>query len=234
MKIVPSILASTPSDWRDRFSRAVEFSPIIQVDFIDERFVPGRQTLPVEEVGKLLRSATAGRPAPRLVAHLLTCDPEPLLPHLAAAGFSRAIFHLEALTSARPEAERDPRETADQVRLLAERTTAIGLTAGVGLTPGTDPSPLARTTDLIAEILFLAVSTKRPGIFLPEVLESVEKWRRSHPGPAVSVDGGVAEDNIRAIAASGADIAYVGHTIFDAEDPPRACFERLRFLIPTP
>ena len=181
-----------------------------------------------------MKSATTRGSAPDLVAHLLTYEPGPLLSSLAAVGFSRAIFHLEALTSAKPEAEGNPYETADQVALLAEQATAVGLTVGVGLTPGTDPSPLTRTANLIEEVLFLTVSTERPGIFLPEVLGSVEKWRHSHPGLALSVDGGIAEDNIRAVAASGADIAYIGHTIFDAVDPPRACFERLRFMIPTP
>lgn len=197
MIIIPAII---PADFDDleKFLRIVQaFSPVAQIDFFDQDFVPGYKSLMPRDDAVITSNLN-------LIAHLLAFKPAGFLPYLAQSGFSQVLFHLEA--------HGDPHAHVDSARQL-------GLRVGVVINPATPSALLEEFIGAVDEFVFLAVNTLAPGIFVPEVMNKVKKWRRAHPETTIAVDGGIDFNNIASVGRAGADIAYVGKTIFGAGDP---------------
>jgi ribulose-phosphate 3-epimerase len=226
MEIIPSILTDDLETLRSRLLQAAAFSDVIQIDFIDGRFVPGKFTLPPDLFPHDL-SSMVERPL-ELVAHLLTFDPLDPLEELAESGFSRALFHIEAT---RPSLQV---ESAVEASTVITKARSLGLSVGIGINPNTPAALLSPYLRIIEEILFLAVDPVRPGVFIPTVLERLKSDSDAYSGLVLSVDGGLGPDNIAAVANAGADRAYVGRSIYDIGRTAKANWKALREMTPRP
>jgi ribulose-phosphate 3-epimerase len=147
-------------------------------------------------------------------------EPERYVDDFRKAGADIITFHLEAT----PHAQ----------RLLAH-VRSLGAKAGISLTPQT---PVAMLEDLIADIDLILIMSVNPGFggqtFIPHALEKVRQARalidRAGANCELEVDGGVGDENLRALAEAGADVAVMGNAIFNTPDPA-AALARFRSLV---
>ncbi|HEX2046034.1 MAG TPA: ribulose-phosphate 3-epimerase [Gaiellaceae bacterium] len=155
----------------------------------------------------------------RLDCHLMVSNPERHFPQIAEAGGDSVTFHVEA---------------------SEEPWNAITLARSHGLEVGVAFNPETAVEDAVAASLgadLVLCMSIHPGYsgqeFIPESLERIRALRgQLHERVAVQVDGGITQDNVRAVHEAGADLIVAGSSIFDREDLNRAYLRLLRELDP--
>jgi ribulose-phosphate 3-epimerase len=144
--------------------------------------------------------------------HLMVEPVDALVPMFAKAGANVISFH--------PEASRH-----------VDRTLALirdqGCKAGLVFNPATPLDHMDHVMDKLDLVLLMSVNPGFGGqAFIPQALAKlaaararIDVWSQS-TGKAIhlEVDGGVKVDNIRSIAAAGADTFVAGSAIFGAKD----------------
>ena len=90
--IVPTVLANSTDDFHRRLSRLLPVADELQVDIMDGKFVPS-QSIAVHHIPDL-----HDWPTKRFEAHLMVYNPGAYIQPLARRGFSRVIFHIEAVS----------------------------------------------------------------------------------------------------------------------------------------
>ena len=186
----------------------------LHLDVMDGRFVPNITWGP-KIIGDLRRLSP-------LVfdAHLMIVEPERYVDDFRAAGCNRITFHLEA--------------TCHAQRLLVH-VREIGAKAGLAICPQT---PVAMLQDVIEDCDTVLVMSVNPGFggqkFIEHALEKVREARtlanQRNPDCIIEVDGGVGEENARALVEAGADALVMGSAVFGAPDPA-AKLRRIRALL---
>jgi ribulose-phosphate 3-epimerase len=177
---------------------------IFHFDCGDGHFVPPVTIGPV-----VLRSIAPGIHAAGgvLDCHLMVDDPAHHFEEFAASGADSVTFHVEVAPN--------PAE-------LAERARSLGLTVGVVFNPETSPERAAQAADEAAAEIVLCMSI-HPGYsgqaFMPETLDRVAALTSLVDVP-IQVDGGVGEENARAVREAGASLLVAGSAVF--ADPAQA------------
>lgn len=201
--IAPSILSADFSRLGEEI-KAVEEAGAdwIHVDVMDGHFVPNITIGPfIVEAAKRVTDLP-------LDVHLMIENPDLFVDDFIKAGSDYLVVHAEACTH-------------------LQRTLAYirekGCKAGVSLNPATPLSCLdyvLQDTDLV---LLMSVN---PGFggqkFIPQVLDKVSDLRTILDSFSkeiiLEVDGGVKVDNIKDIAAAGADVFVAGSAVFGSDD----------------
>jgi ribulose-phosphate 3-epimerase len=200
----PSLLAADFSDLRsalDLIARAG--GDWAHLDVMDGRFVPNLTFGP--KMAADLRPLTS---LP-LDVHLMTYEPERLVPAFAAAGADYITFHAEAVVHA---------------HRLTEEIRAAGARPGVAIVPST---PISALRELLPFVDLVLVMTVDPGFggqaLIPACLEKCAGLARERGERGlsfhISVDGGIKLGTIAQAAASGADVLVMGSAFFSAPDP---------------
>jgi ribulose-phosphate 3-epimerase len=178
---------------------------IFHFDVGDGHFVPPVTIGPV-----VLRSIAPmiHREGGVIDCHLMVDNPAHHFPEIAESGGDSVTFHVEVAE--------DPSAVLAQAR-------EHGLGAGIAFNPGTEVEVAAEAANAGAD-LCLCMSIV-PGYSGQELLEDsyarIERLR-SLVDCYVQVDGGVNQENVRAVHDAGADLLVVGSGIFAREDLPRA------------
>jgi ribulose-phosphate 3-epimerase len=178
---------------------------IFHFDVGDGHFVPPVTIGPV-----VLRSIAPmiHREGGVIDCHLMVDNPAHHFPEIAESGGDSVTFHVEVAE--------DPSAVLAQAR-------EHGLGAGIAFNPGTEVEVAAEAANAGAD-LCLCMSIV-PGYSGQELLEDsytrIERLR-SLVDCHVQVDGGVNQENVRAVHDAGADLLVVGSGIFAREDLPRA------------
>ena len=175
----------------------------VHFDVMDNHYVPNLTIGPM--VCEALRKHGVTAP---IDVHLMVEPVDRLVPDFAKAGASLISFH--------PEASRHVDRTIQLIK-------ASGCQAGLVLNPATPLEVLDFTIENLDLVLVMSVN---PGFggqsFIDASLRKIEAIRRriDASGKAIrlEVDGGVKVDNIRRIAAAGADTFVAGSAIFNAPD----------------
>jgi hypothetical protein len=143
-------------------------------------------------------------------------------PHRAVAallGFEGRVFADAGADMISVHVEVDPH---------LHRTLAVirecGAKAGVVLNPST---PLDRVAEVLGCADFILLMSVNPGFggqtLIPSVLDKARRLRawidRERLDCRIEIDGGVTEDNLEAVAATGVDMIVSGSAIFDTADP---------------
>jgi ribulose-phosphate 3-epimerase len=210
-ELAPSLLAAD-------FGRMAEAAALVRdaglkyvhLDVMDGEFVPDVTFGP-----KMVADLRADAGDLVMIAHLMVARPERYVDAFAAAGADFITVHAEAT----PHLHR----ALQQVR-------AAGKKAGAAVNPAT---PLAAVGEVLGLADLILVMTVNPGFggqtFVENGLARIAQARALADGAGrpiiIEVDGGVKLDNIKAVAAAGADVIVAGSAVFGAPDPAKAIAE---------
>lgn len=202
--IAPSVLASDFANLQQEVEMLNQSqTDWIHVDIMDGMFVPNISFgLPVCEA--IQRHAQ--KP---LDVHLMIEQPERYLKEFKEAGAAHLTVHYEAC----PHLHR----TLQQIKEL-------GCRAGVALNPHTSVELLEDTIMDIDIVLLMSVN---PGFggqsFIEQTYNKIRRLRamidRTGASALIEVDGGVSDQNARALVETGADVLVMGSFVFKAADP---------------
>lgn len=202
--IAPSILSADFARLGEDTARVLAAgADWVHFDVMDNHYVPNLTVGPL--VCEALRNYGIAAP---IDVHLMVRPVDRIVPDFARAGASLVSFH--------PEASEHVDRTLGLIR-------EHGLQAGLVFNPATPLHYLDHVMDKLDLILIMSVN---PGFggqsFIPEALAKLRaaRTRIEASGRAIrlEVDGGVKVDNIRAIAAAGADTFVAGSAIFNSPD----------------
>lgn len=172
------------------------------IDVMDGVFVPNISFgTPVMEVFKKHARKT-------LDVHLMIVNPERYVQKFAELGSEILTVHLEAST---------------HLHRTVENIKNNGMKSGVAINPHT---PVSSLNAIITDIDLVCLMSVNPGFggqsFIPETLEKLRVVRRLIDSKGLQtrleIDGGVKIDNIKEIAAAGADTFVAGSAIFNTDD----------------
>lgn len=146
--------------------------------------------------------------------HLMTLSPRRFIPQFAGFGVSSMSFHIEV-------GER--RENEDALAMIR----ALGIRAGLAVSPGTDMSSLLPYLNEIDELVVMSSRPGEPGsVFETDALRRIAAARAMADrvrGPErrlrISTDGGLDPDLALACLESGADNVVMGRAFFRHASP---------------
>jgi ribulose-phosphate 3-epimerase len=202
--IAPSILSADFARLGEDVKAVLDAgADIVHFDVMDNHFVPNLT------IGPLLCEALRnfGIDAP-IDVHLMVEPVDRIIPDFARAGASYITFH--------PEASRHVDRSLELIR-------EHGCKAGLVFNPATPLHSLEHVLDKVDMILIMSVN---PGFggqkFIPSSLAKLRAARElidaSGREIRLEVDGGVKVENVREIAAAGADTFVAGSAIFGSDD----------------
>jgi ribulose-phosphate 3-epimerase len=202
--IAPSILSADFARLGEEVDAVLrDGADIVHFDVMDNHYVPNLTIGPL--VCEALRNHGVTAP---IDVHLMIQPVDRIVPDFAAAGATYISFHPEAT------------EHIDRtIGLIREH----GCKPGLVFNPATPLDYLDYTLQELDMVLIMSVN---PGFggqkFIPTALRKLTEARRRIDASAravrLEIDGGVKTDNIRAIAAAGADTFVAGSAIFGSKD----------------
>jgi len=202
--IAPSILSADFARLGEEVNNVLESgADIVHFDVMDNHYVPNLTIGPL--VCEALRNA--GITAP-IDVHLMVKPVDSLIPDFAKAGASYITFHPEG---------------SEHVDRSLQLIRNEGCKSGLVFNPATPLDYLRHVLDKVDMVLLMSVN---PGFggqsFIPETLNKLREARKiideSGFDIRLEVDGGVKVDNIREIAAAGADTFVAGSAIFNTDN----------------
>ena len=202
--IAPSILSADFAKLGEEVDNVlVAGADIVHFDVMDNHYVPNLTIGPL--VCEALRNHGVTAP---IDVHLMVKPVDRIIPDFAKAGASYITFH--------PEAS----EHIDRTIGLIKES---GCKAGLVFNPATSLHYLEHVIDQLDMVLLMSVN---PGFggqsFIASSLEKLRIVRKLIDEKGLStrleIDGGVKVDNIKEIAAAGADTFVAGSAIFNTEN----------------
>ena len=202
--ICPSILSADFARLGEEVEAVLSAgADMIHFDVMDNHYVPNLTIGPV--VCEALRKR--GITAP-IDVHLMVKPVDRIVPDFAKAGANYITFHPEA---------------SDHVHRTLSLIHDSGCKAGLVFNPATPLDHLKHVIDKVDMVLIMSVN---PGFggqsfirsSLDKLREARELIKQSGRHIRLEIDGGVKADNIREIAAAGADTFVAGSAIFGAKD----------------
>jgi ribulose-phosphate 3-epimerase len=202
--IAPSILSADFARLGEEVDTVLAAgADIVHFDVMDNHYVPNLTIGPM--VCKALRKHGVTAP---IDVHLMVAPVDRLIGDFAEAGASYITFHPDAST---------------HVDRSLQMIRDAGCKSGLVFNPHAGLDALDYVLDKVDMVLLMSVN---PGFggqsFIPSTLKKLREARRiideSGRDIRLEVDGGVSPENIREIAAAGADTFVAGSAIFGKPD----------------
>jgi ribulose-phosphate 3-epimerase len=203
-KIAPSILSADFARLGEEVDNVIKSgADIVHFDVMDNHYVPNLTIGPLVCEALRKHGVTA-----EIDVHLMVKPVDRIIPDFIEAGASYVTFH--------PEASEHIDRTLQMIR-------EGGAKAGLVFNPATPLDCLKYVMDKVDMILLMSVN---PGFggqsFIPSTLDKLKDVRKliddSGCDIRLEVDGGVKVNNIREIAACGADTFVAGSAVFGAKN----------------
>jgi ribulose-phosphate 3-epimerase len=141
--------------------------------------------------------------------HLMVDNPTRHFPQIAEAGGNSVTFHYEVV---------------EDVPGTIAAAREHGLQVGVAFNPESEPEDVAKVAGDADIVLCMSIHPGYSGQeFMPDAIGRLERVRKALPESVhVQVDGGIDNDNVRAVYDAGATLIVAGSAIFAREDLPRS------------
>ncbi len=204
--IAPSVLAADFANL-ERDCKMINESQAdwFHIDIMDGVFVPNIS------FGMPVMAAIKKHAKKPLDVHLMIVDPDRYVETFKAIGADVLTVHYEA---------------CDHLHRSIQNIKAHGMKAGVALNPHT---PVALLKDVIEDLDLVCLMSVNPGFggqkFIPNTYNKVKELRAmidaSSSNCLIEIDGGVGENNAKALIDAGADVLVAGSAVFASEDPVR-------------
>jgi ribulose-phosphate 3-epimerase len=202
--LAPSILAADFANLQREVTMLNESeADWIHVDIMDGLFVPNiSMGLPVVEAV----NRYAKKP---LDVHLMIVQPERYVEAFQRAGAANISVHVEAC----PHLHRN-----------IQQIKSLGCKAGVAINPHTSLSELE---NIIGDIDLVCVMSVNPGFGAQKFIENTYRKvsalkamiRAANAHALIEIDGGVNQQNAKALLDVGADVLVAGNFVFSASSP---------------
>ncbi|HET7175087.1 MAG TPA: ribulose-phosphate 3-epimerase [Gammaproteobacteria bacterium] len=202
--IAPSILSADFARLGEEVENVLAAgADMIHFDVMDNHYVPNLTIGPV--VCEALRKRGVKAP---IDVHLMVKPVDRIVPDFAKAGANYITFHPEA---------------SEHIHRTLSLIHDSGCKAGLVFNPATPLDHLKYVIDKVDMVLIMSVN---PGFggqsFIRSALDKLKDARElikaSGRSIRLEIDGGVKADNIREIAAAGADTFVAGSAIFGTKD----------------
>lgn len=200
MIIAPSILNADNLNLKEDIKRAVEAGvDRFHIDIMDGHFVPNLSFGP-----QLIRDFKREFPMTNAEIHLMSNQPDNLIPAFVEAGADSIELHYEAMDEAK-------------LNYWLDYLASNGVGAVLAIKPDT---PIEKIESFLPKIQQILVMTVNPGFggqkFLPASVTRIQQ-ARDLIGPELNleVDGGINDLTIKQAAQAGADVFVVGSYLYD-------------------
>ena len=137
--------------------------------------------------------------------HLMTVNPEWMIPALVEAGADRISVHYEA---------------CPYPRRVLRAIVSAGAKAGIAFNLATPLPDLAFLLPYLSFVVILTTEPELPGpAFLPAILEKVRQGRKQPRLESIEwvADGGINPGNLKEVLQAGVDTIVVGRSVFKDE-----------------
>ncbi|OZG70823.1 ribulose-phosphate 3-epimerase [Hahella sp. CCB-MM4] len=202
--IAPSILSADFARLGEEVENVLKAgADIVHFDVMDNHYVPNLTIGPM--VCKALRDY--GIEAP-IDVHLMVKPVDSMIESFIEAGATYITFHPEA---------------SEHIDRSLQIIKSAGCKAGLVFNPATPLHYMDYVLDKLDMVLLMSVNPGFGGqAFIPATLQKLREARAKIDASGLpirlEIDGGVKVDNIRDIAAAGADTFVAGSAIFNTDD----------------
>ena len=212
--IAPSVLAADFANLQ-RDSEMLNNSEAdwFHIDIMDGVFVPNIS------FGMPVLKAIGEHAKKPLDVHLMIVDPDRYIETFADLNAAILTVHYEACT---------------HLHRSLQKIKSCGMKAGVALNPHT---PVHLLTDIIQDIDIVCLMSVNPGFggqsFIENTYEKVKALKQliieKGASTLIEIDGGVTDQNAKALADAGADVLVAGSFVFKSDNPAET-ISRLKAL----
>jgi ribulose-phosphate 3-epimerase len=192
--IIPAIIAKNQNELDDRLSKVMKFADIIQLDIMDNKFVPNMS---------LFFDFILPKTSSRFEAHLMIDDPEKWIENNWRK-VDTILVHYESCNN--PD---------NIIKKVKQHRKQIGFVVN----PETPIKVLDSYLDEIDQVLIMTVN---PGFygsrFLLEMLDKISVLREMKPNLNIEVDGGITPATIGFVDKAGANMFVSGSYIVKSQN----------------
>ncbi len=204
--IIPAIIAKSQEELKEKINKVKDFVDIIQLDFMDGKFVPNNSI----NFDFKIPSTDC-----EFEAHLMIQDPlKWVKKHYKKVDL--ILVHFESC--------KEHKKFIDYVKKKGKRI-------GFVLNPETSIESIENFLNDIDQILLMTVN---PGFygspFLPEMINKIKNLRKICPNLDIEVDGGITDKTIGLVNKAGANLFVSGSYIVKSDNVKKA-LENLYIII---
>ena len=193
-EIIPAIIAKNQNELDNKLARVIDYVDIIQLDVMDNKFVPN---------SSLFFDFSLPKTNCKFEAHLMIQNPEEWIEKFGNK-VDTILVHYESDFNSNN---------------LINLVKKLGKKFGFVLNPETKLQRISEFIDALDQVLIMTVN---PGFygspFLPEMLEKIREIRSMKETLNIEVDGGITDKTIKLVENAGANMFVSGSYILKSEN----------------